>query len=109
VDLQFAIPCDGILVIDFIIKYNCQLNFKPSEEWLLIRPNNLKFPIYVPITYSSGNNSIHLPARSQVIIFDSKSIKKERYSRVLRLSVTRYLAKGTKGKWSYASSKAGSK
>jgi len=68
VDLQFAIPCDGILGIDFIRKYNCQLIFNPSEEdWLIIRPNNLKFPIHVPMTYSSGNNSILLPARSQVV------------------------------------------
>jgi len=34
---------------------------------LIIRPNNLKFPIYVPITYSSGKNSIILPAKSQVV------------------------------------------
>jgi len=32
--------------------------------------------------------------------------KEERYSRVPRLSDTRYSAKRTKGKWSYASSKA---
>jgi len=32
---------------------------------LIIRPNKLKYPIYVPITYSSNNNSIFLPARSQ--------------------------------------------
>jgi len=32
--------------------------------------------------------------------------KEERYSRVPRLSDTRYSAKGTKGKWRYASSKA---
>jgi len=67
VHLHFAIPCDGILGIDFIKKYNCQLDFKSSEDWLIIRPNNLKCPIYVPITYSSGNNSILLLARSQVI------------------------------------------
>jgi len=67
VDSQFAIPCDGILGIDFIKKYNCRLDCMPSEDWLVIRPNNLKFPIYVPITFSSGNNSILLPARSQVI------------------------------------------
>lgn len=66
-DSQFAIPCDGILGIDFIRKFNCQLDFKQSEDWLIIRPNNLKFPINIPITYSSGNNSILLPARSQVI------------------------------------------
>jgi len=32
--------------------------------------------------------------------------REERYSRVPRLSDTRYSAKGTKGKWIYASSKA---
>jgi len=32
-----------------------------------MRPNNLNFPIYVPITYNSGNNSIILLARSQVV------------------------------------------
>jgi len=32
--------------------------------------------------------------------------KEERYSRVPRLSDTRYSAKGIKGKWRYASSKA---
>jgi len=36
-------------------------------------------------------------------------IKEERYTRVPRLSDTRYSAKGTKGKWRYASSKASSK
>jgi len=65
--MQFGIPCDGILGINFIKRYNCQLDFKPSEDWLLIRPNNLKHPIYVPIAYSSGNNSLILPARSQVV------------------------------------------
>jgi len=65
--LHFAIPCDGIIGIDFIKKFNCQLDFKPNEDWLIMRPNNLNFPIYVPITYSSGNNSIILPARSQVV------------------------------------------
>lgn len=67
VDSNFAIPCDGIIGIDFIKKFNCQLDFKQNEDWFIIRPNNLNFPIYVPITYSSGNNSLFLPARSQVI------------------------------------------
>jgi len=36
----------------------------------------------------------------------TKKKKEERYSRVPRLSDTRYLANGTKGKWRYAGSKA---
>jgi len=38
--------------------------------------------------------------------YDRKTNKKERYIREPRLSDTRYLAKGTKEKWRYASSKA---
>jgi len=37
VDLQFAVPCDGILGIDIIKKYNCQLVFKQSEDWKKLR------------------------------------------------------------------------
>jgi len=37
---------------------------------------------------------------------EMKQNKEERYSRVPRLSDTRYSAKATKGKWRYASSKA---
>jgi len=37
---------------------------------------------------------------------EQKLNKGERYSRVPRLSDTRYSAKGTKWKWRYASSKA---
>lgn len=66
-DNQFPVPCDGILGIDFIKKFNCQLDFKPTEDWLIIRPNNLDFPINVPISYNPGNNTVLLPARSQVI------------------------------------------
>jgi len=67
VDSNFSIPYDGIIGIDFIKKFNCQLDFKPSEDWFIIRPQNLNYPIYVPITYSPGNNTVLLPARSQVI------------------------------------------
>jgi len=38
--------------------------------------------------------------------FESNKNKEERYSRVPQLSDTRYSAKGTKGKWRHASSKA---
>jgi len=65
VNLEFAILCDGILGIDFIKKYNCQIGSKPSKDWLIIRTNNLKYPIYLPKTSSSGNSSTILPARSQ--------------------------------------------
>jgi len=76
VDLQFAIPCDGILGIDFIKKYNCQLDFKPSEDWLIIRPNNLEFRFYFPITYSSGNNSIlQLSSKEDSVSIPKQEIK----------------------------------
>ena len=67
VESTFSIPCDGILGIDFIKKYNCQLDFTPAKYLLIIRPDNLNYPIYVPINYSSGNNTIVLSARSEVV------------------------------------------
>lgn len=67
VNFEFPIPCDGILGIDFIKKYNCQLDFKPNEDWFILRPNNLKYPISVPITYNAGNNTTLLPAKSEVV------------------------------------------
>jgi len=55
VNLEFAILCDGILGIDFIKKYNCQIGSKPSKDWLIIRTNNLKYPIYLPKTSDHCN------------------------------------------------------
>jgi len=43
-NIQFAISCDRIEGIDFIKNYNCQLDFKRSEDWLIIRPKNLNHP-----------------------------------------------------------------
>jgi len=50
--------------------------------------------------YNSKSNDTHWFA------YNTNKNKGERYSRVPRLSDTRYSAKGTKGKWRYASSKA---
>ena len=43
------------------------IRFQTKRSFFIIRPQNLKYPIYVPITYSAGNNTVLLPARSQVI------------------------------------------
>jgi len=49
---------------------------------------------------------MHKPPASLTIIQYNNKEKKERNSRVPRLSDTCYSAKGTKGKWRYASRKA---
>jgi len=67
VNKDFAIPCDGIIGIDFIKELNCQIDLNPTEDWFIIRPTNIDIHIYIPITYTSGNNTILLPARSQVV------------------------------------------
>jgi len=74
VNLEFAILCDGILGIDFIKKYNCQIGSKPSKDWLIIRTNNLKYPIYLPKTSSSGNSSTILPARKNQLSLAEDSV-----------------------------------
>jgi len=67
VNQDFAIPCDGIIGLDFIKELNCQMDLKPTEDWVIIRPNNIEIHIYITITYTSGNNTILLPSRSQVV------------------------------------------
>jgi len=67
VNQDFAIPCYGIIGIDFIKELNCQIDLSPTEDWFIIRPNNIDIHIYIPITYTSANNTILLPARSQVV------------------------------------------
>jgi len=41
VNQDFAIPCDGIIGIDFIKELNYQINLNPTEDWFNIRPNNI--------------------------------------------------------------------
>lgn len=67
VDRNFRIPCDGILGMDFIKKYNCILDFNEHHDWLILRPNNFHCNIQVPIIFSDVNHNILLPARSEVI------------------------------------------
>jgi len=45
-----SIPCDGIIGMDFMEKYNCQVDLKPENDLLILRPDNL---------YNRNNNKIH--------------------------------------------------
>jgi len=48
-------------------KYNCQLDLKPENDWLILRPDNLFNPIHIPIDHTLENNLTILPARSLVV------------------------------------------
>ena len=63
---DFPIPCDGIIGMDFIRKYNCILDFNENYDYLILRPNNLKHNIEIPLS-NTCNENITLPARSEVI------------------------------------------
>ena len=62
---NFSIPCDGIIGMDFIKKYNCILDFNYENDYFILRPSNLTHSISIPITYEQ--NEIVLPPRSEVI------------------------------------------
>ena len=62
---DFPIPCDGIIGIDFIKKYNCVLEFDHDHDFFILRPENIKQQIKIPIITS--NSIITLPARAEVI------------------------------------------
>jgi len=64
--------------------------------------------MHVPWSYCQAAVIIDKRKRNQLEQFkkgESAGAKENRYSRLPRLSDTRYSAKGTKGKWRYASSK----
>lgn len=64
---NFPIPCDGILGMDFIKHYNCILDFNETQDWFILRPQNVRDGVHIPILHYSTNDTILLPARSEVI------------------------------------------
>jgi len=48
-------------------KYNCQIDLKPENDWLILRPDSLYNPIHIPINPTLENNLTILPARSEVV------------------------------------------
>lgn len=71
VDNEFPIPADGIMGLDFIRNFKCQIDY---ENWrLTIRRNNfhdkLTIPIYdQPSTNSNDNENVFaIPARCEVV------------------------------------------
>lgn len=67
VDENFPIPCDGILGLDFLREYNCVLDYGRGQNCLIVRPSDFEDEIILPISESLNQNSLSLPARSQVI------------------------------------------
>lgn len=63
---DFKIPCDGIIGMDFIKKYNCILDFNDDLDYLILRPFNFPQTIQIPIT-NRCYDALTLPARSEVI------------------------------------------
>lgn len=62
---EFPIPCDGIIGLNFSRKFNCQIDYQNNE--FIINPSSNKYQIHVPLVHSYIDNSILLPARSEVM------------------------------------------
>ena len=72
---NFQIPCDAILGLDFIKKFNCVLDYNKNKDYLLIRPDNFPENIGVPLLQAPHDNWLTLPARSEAlrkVTFSSK-------------------------------------
>lgn len=63
---DFSIPSDGIIGMDFLKEFNCILDFMQNKDLLILRPRNFQH-FAIPIKNTGTDNSILLPARSQVI------------------------------------------
>ena len=67
VDNDFPIPCDGIIGDDFIKTYNCLLDFNPTQDLFVVRPNFSNRYETLKIYSCPKENTISLPARAEVI------------------------------------------
>lgn len=63
VDEDFPIPADGILGRDFIIKYQCQLNYRNWTMTLNMGSEYVELPIY----NSPGEDTLIVPPRCEVV------------------------------------------
>ena len=63
---DFPIPCDGIVGMDFLTEFNCNLDFMKNGEYLFFRQTNFQ-PFAIAIQNTCINDSLILPVRSQVI------------------------------------------
>jgi len=48
-------------------KFNCQIDLKPENVWLILRSDNLYNPIHIPINHTLESNLTILPARSEIV------------------------------------------
>lgn len=67
VENNFPIPVDGIIGIDFIRNYNCMLDYQRNQDFIILRPDHFDTNIAIPLKNAPEENSITLPARSEVI------------------------------------------
>lgn len=67
VEDNFPIPCSGILGLDFFKKYNCVLDYQTNQDWIIIRSKDYHEDIAIPMSNSFKENTISIPARSEVI------------------------------------------
>ena len=63
VDANFPVPGDGILGRDFLLKYRATIDY--SNWSMTVRAQNDK--IFIPILSSAEEDTIHIPARCEVI------------------------------------------
>lgn len=62
---NFSIPCDGILGLDFIKKFDCEINYSENPK-LQVKVNN--YFINIPISYSPWlSNVMTIPPRCEVV------------------------------------------
>lgn len=64
---EFPIPCDGIIGLDFLKKYNCVIEYGNKQDWLILRPQNFPEHVAFPMNNAPHPNSITIPARSEVV------------------------------------------
>lgn len=79
VEDNFPIPCDGIIGLDFIKKFNCVLDYNAFKSLFVIRPVFSNSYEIIKIFDAPKLNAISLPARSEVIRKISVNFNEEEF------------------------------
>lgn len=64
---DFPVPGDGILGLDFLKRYNCQINYDHDCDYLYVRPGFTQETLAIKILGTPIPNHVSLPARAEVI------------------------------------------
>ena len=76
---NFPIPVDVIIGLYFVLNYNGIPDYSRERDLIILRPDDLVSDVAIPLLNAPEENSITIPARSEVIRFINVQTTEEEY------------------------------